>query len=188
MVGAKANNLATLRSKLPEWILVPRSVALPFGTFEAVLADPANADVARQLREIEGQLAAAAAAAKAAAAGSSNGHSSNGHSSNGNGSNGHSSSKEQPVVLLARARELVERHLQAPEGAQQVGRWGGWMGAHGRAVLLLQVVVVVVGMVWTGQRSRVRDSCLALHTSCGNSLHTARAAAHCALCCPTGCV
>jgi len=46
VVGAKAINLAELADRLPSWLAVPRMLALPFGTMEAVLALPANASVA----------------------------------------------------------------------------------------------------------------------------------------------
>lgn len=59
-VGAKSGNLAALRSALPQWIHVPSSVALPFGAFERVLGDSANADTAAALSRLEGELAAAA--------------------------------------------------------------------------------------------------------------------------------
>jgi alpha-glucan,water dikinase len=118
VVGAKACNLAKLRQKLPDWILVPRSIALPFGTFEAVLTDPTNAGVAAELQQIQRKLSgfakqggagsssgtngggAAAAAAAAVAAGSSGG--------------------ETPVALLARARALVNTELKPPQLMQQV--------------------------------------------------------------------
>jgi alpha-glucan,water dikinase len=48
-VGAKSNNLAALRGKLPEWINLPPSVAVPFATFEAVLDAPENAAVKSSL-------------------------------------------------------------------------------------------------------------------------------------------
>lgn len=115
VVGAKACNLAKLRSKLPGWILVPRSVALPFGTFEAVLADEANADVAAELQLIEEHLEVAAAAATAAnGTSSSNGY--GGSSSNGSGT----ADVASAVALLARARELVTTELKPPPGMQQV--------------------------------------------------------------------
>lgn len=41
-VGGKSLNLAGLRGRVPEWIRLPKSLALPFGTFERTLADPAN--------------------------------------------------------------------------------------------------------------------------------------------------
>jgi hypothetical protein len=118
VVGAKACNLGTLRERLPEWILVPRSVALPFGTFEAVLSDPVNAEVAEQLAGIDAQLAGIAgsksngdAAAVAAAAANS-------------GSNGAAAGVDggavSAVALLARAREVVEKQLKPPAGMQQV--------------------------------------------------------------------
>jgi hypothetical protein len=124
VVGAKACNLAKLRQKLPDWIVVPRSVALPFGTFEAVLTDPANAAVAAELQQIQQQLAAAA---KQAGSGSSSSIGSNGGAAAAvavavvaAGSNG--GGQSSPVALLARARELVDSQLKAPEGMQQVGR------------------------------------------------------------------
>jgi hypothetical protein len=125
VVGAKACNLAKLRERLPEWILVPRSVALPFGTFEAALADPVNADVAHQLAGIDSQLAGlagskadgsedAAAAATAAMNGASNGAAA-----------GVDGSAVSAVALLARARELVEKQLKPPAGMQQVRHVNG---------------------------------------------------------------
>jgi hypothetical protein len=116
VVGAKACNLAKLRERLPEWILVPRSVALPFGTFEAVLADPVNAAVAQQLAAIDSQLAGIAgsktkgdAAAAAAVNGGSNGAAA-----------GVAGGAVSAVALLARARELVEKQLKPPADMQQV--------------------------------------------------------------------
>lgn len=114
VVGAKACNLAKLRSRLPEWIMVPKSVALPLGTFEAVLADPANAEVAAEIAQIEQQLQLVAE--KGSALGG-NGASSNGSSSSSNGSGEVAAS---PTALLARARELVETKLLPPAGMQQV--------------------------------------------------------------------
>ena len=48
LVGAKARNTKILRDSLvnggiPDWIQLPRSIAIPFGTFEHVLAAPENA-------------------------------------------------------------------------------------------------------------------------------------------------
>ncbi|KAF6251712.1 glutathione synthetase ATP-binding domain-like protein [Scenedesmus sp. NREL 46B-D3] len=56
VVGAKANNLAKLRNTLPAWIQVPAGVALPFGTFEQVLAFGANSSAAARLRELQQEL------------------------------------------------------------------------------------------------------------------------------------
>jgi alpha-glucan,water dikinase len=50
IVGAKSKNLANLRGKLPEWIRLPPSVALPFGCFEAVLEDSENKEIAKELK------------------------------------------------------------------------------------------------------------------------------------------
>jgi len=41
-VGGKSNNLGRLRQRLPDWISLPASVALPFGVFEKVLRSEAN--------------------------------------------------------------------------------------------------------------------------------------------------
>ncbi|BBN15240.1 alpha-glucan, water dikinase [Marchantia polymorpha subsp. ruderalis] len=49
MVGAKSRNIAHLRGKLPSWIKLPTSVALPFGSFEKVLAESINQDVAKDI-------------------------------------------------------------------------------------------------------------------------------------------
>ncbi|KAF8071284.1 R1 [Scenedesmus sp. PABB004] len=57
VVGAKANNLAALRGVLPAWIQVPASVALPFGTFEAVLAHAPNAGAAQTLGALQAEMA-----------------------------------------------------------------------------------------------------------------------------------
>jgi alpha-glucan,water dikinase len=43
IVGGKSNNLGGLRGRLPEWVHLPASFALPWGTCEKVLRDPANA-------------------------------------------------------------------------------------------------------------------------------------------------
>ncbi|WPT16709.1 Alpha-glucan water dikinase [Picochlorum sp. SENEW3] len=51
VVGAKSKNLASLRGKLPEWISLPSSIALPFGSFEAAMSSPINADIASQLEK-----------------------------------------------------------------------------------------------------------------------------------------
>jgi alpha-glucan,water dikinase len=47
VVGGKSNNLNGLRGRLPEWIRLPASVALPFGAFEKALEDESNRDVRR---------------------------------------------------------------------------------------------------------------------------------------------
>ena len=61
-VGGKAANLAGLRGRLPEGVAIPPSVALPFRTFDRVLADPANAGAALELAAICKRLDAARSA------------------------------------------------------------------------------------------------------------------------------
>lgn len=56
LVGGKSLHLATLRAALPKGIAVPSSVALPFGTFERVLADNANAAAAAKVAEDQKKL------------------------------------------------------------------------------------------------------------------------------------
>jgi alpha-glucan,water dikinase len=60
LVGAKGWNLAQMRRNLPDWIKVPASMALPFRTFERVLADPSNQAAALQLAQFKREIAAAA--------------------------------------------------------------------------------------------------------------------------------
>eukprot|EP00271_Cylindrocystis_brebissonii_P010276 TRINITY_DN26421_c0_g1_i1.p1 TRINITY_DN26421_c0_g1~~TRINITY_DN26421_c0_g1_i1.p1 ORF type:complete len:1482 (-),score=381.52 TRINITY_DN26421_c0_g1_i1:676-5121(-) len=57
LVGAKSRNIAGLRGALPDWVKLPTSVALPFGTFEKVLADPLNTEVATEIAALEEELA-----------------------------------------------------------------------------------------------------------------------------------
>ncbi|KAI8469304.1 MAG: pyruvate phosphate dikinase, partial [Monoraphidium minutum] len=57
-VGCKARNLVALRRRVPDWVLVPRSVALPYGCLEAALADPVNAATAAKLRDVVAQVEA----------------------------------------------------------------------------------------------------------------------------------
>lgn len=100
--------------------MVPRSIALPFGTFEAVLTDPANAAVAAELQQIQQQLAAAAKQAGSSSIGSNGGAAAAvaAAAAAAGGSNG--GGQASPVALLARARELVDTQLKPPEGMQQV--------------------------------------------------------------------
>jgi alpha-glucan,water dikinase len=59
-VGGKANNLRRLQGRLPEWIGLPPSVAVPFGVFEKVLAEEANREVADRYLELIDRLDGAA--------------------------------------------------------------------------------------------------------------------------------
>ncbi|KAF5741084.1 alpha-glucan water dikinase chloroplastic [Tripterygium wilfordii] len=56
VVGAKSRNIAYLKGKVPSWIGVPTSVALPFGTFENVLSDNLNQGVAKKLHSLKEKL------------------------------------------------------------------------------------------------------------------------------------
>lgn len=67
VVGGKANNLARLRGTLPEWIQVPASVAVPFGTFERVLEAEANKAVAAKLSSLLSELQSLSSAEAVAA-------------------------------------------------------------------------------------------------------------------------
>ncbi|KDO82317.1 hypothetical protein CISIN_1g0019001mg, partial [Citrus sinensis] len=51
LVGAKSRNIAYLKGKVPSWIGIPTSVALPFGVFEKVLSDNIN-----QVQELKTEM------------------------------------------------------------------------------------------------------------------------------------
>ncbi|XP_077218318.1 phosphoglucan, water dikinase isoform X2 [Tasmannia lanceolata] len=48
-VGAKSRNIQFLRGRVPSWIKVPTSVALPFGVFETILLAYINKDLANKI-------------------------------------------------------------------------------------------------------------------------------------------
>jgi len=50
--GGKSNNLRRMRGKLPDWIHLPASAALPFGVFEKVLAWSSNKELAERHSEL----------------------------------------------------------------------------------------------------------------------------------------
>ncbi|KAI3816782.1 hypothetical protein L1987_16486 [Smallanthus sonchifolius] len=58
MVGAKSRNIAYLKGKVPSWVGIPTSVALPFGTFEKVLSNELNQGVSEKLQILKEKLAA----------------------------------------------------------------------------------------------------------------------------------
>ncbi|ERN14344.1 hypothetical protein AMTR_s00033p00208970, partial [Amborella trichopoda] len=58
LVGAKSVNIQYLGRKLPSWVKVPISVALPYGVFEAVLREVVNKDVANQVVSLSRIVAA----------------------------------------------------------------------------------------------------------------------------------
>ncbi|KAJ6321390.1 hypothetical protein OIU77_011468 [Salix suchowensis] len=57
MVGAKSRNISYLKGKVPSWIEIPTSVALPFGVFEKVLNEDLNQEVANKLQLLKKNLA-----------------------------------------------------------------------------------------------------------------------------------
>ncbi|MBI5388215.1 MAG: hypothetical protein HZA90_26420 [Verrucomicrobia bacterium] len=59
LVGGKSWHLKEVSGKLPDWLHVPRSVALPFGVFDAVFTDKANAAVAARCRQLVEQISEA---------------------------------------------------------------------------------------------------------------------------------
>ncbi|XP_059633696.1 alpha-glucan water dikinase, chloroplastic isoform X2 [Cornus florida] len=56
MVGAKSRNIAYLKGKVPSWVGIPTSVALPFGVFEKVLSYDSNQGVAKKLQLLKTKL------------------------------------------------------------------------------------------------------------------------------------
>ncbi|XVF02510.1 hypothetical protein REPUB_Repub04eG0181600 [Reevesia pubescens] len=56
MVGAKSRNISYLEGKVPSWVGIPTSVALPFGVFEKVLADKVNKEVDEKLKILKKKL------------------------------------------------------------------------------------------------------------------------------------
>ncbi|XP_062110381.1 alpha-glucan water dikinase, chloroplastic isoform X2 [Humulus lupulus] len=56
MVGAKSRNISYLKGKVPSWVGIPTSVALPFGCFEKVLSADSNKEVARKLETLKKKL------------------------------------------------------------------------------------------------------------------------------------
>ncbi|KAH9293885.1 hypothetical protein KI387_040909, partial [Taxus chinensis] len=56
-VGSKSCNIAYIRGRLPSWVNVPMSVALPFGVFEEVLSEKMNKDVADKITALKNLVA-----------------------------------------------------------------------------------------------------------------------------------
>ncbi|KAF8378257.1 hypothetical protein HHK36_029596 [Tetracentron sinense] len=56
MVGAKSRNISYLKGKVPSWVGIPTSVALPFGVFEKVLPEDSNQAVADKLSTLKKKL------------------------------------------------------------------------------------------------------------------------------------
>ena len=53
IVGAKANNLLSLRGRLSDWIRFPLSIALPFGVLERTLAERDNQALEQELAQLQ---------------------------------------------------------------------------------------------------------------------------------------
>ncbi|KAK0576162.1 hypothetical protein LWI29_013035 [Acer saccharum] len=49
MVGAKSCHIKFLRGRVPSWIKIPMSVAIPFGAFETVISEAVNKDIANKI-------------------------------------------------------------------------------------------------------------------------------------------
>jgi len=58
IAGGKSNNIRRMLGKLPDWVIVPPSVALPFGIFERVLGEHENEPVASRCDELIAKLEA----------------------------------------------------------------------------------------------------------------------------------
>ncbi|XP_006841018.2 alpha-glucan water dikinase, chloroplastic isoform X1 [Amborella trichopoda] len=56
MVGAKSRNISYLKGKVPSWVGLPTSVALPFGVFEKVLSEDSNKNVAEKIEVLKKRL------------------------------------------------------------------------------------------------------------------------------------
>ncbi|XP_063943911.1 alpha-glucan water dikinase, chloroplastic isoform X3 [Daucus carota subsp. sativus] len=56
LVGAKSRNIGYLKGKVPSWVGIPTSVALPFGVFEKVLSDDLNKGVAEKVHILQNKL------------------------------------------------------------------------------------------------------------------------------------
>lgn len=56
MVGAKSRNISYLKGKVPSWVGIPTSVAIPFGVFEHVLSDKSNQAVAEKIDILKKKL------------------------------------------------------------------------------------------------------------------------------------
>ncbi|XP_011655614.1 alpha-glucan water dikinase, chloroplastic isoform X2 [Cucumis sativus] len=56
LVGAKSRNISYLKGKVPSWVGIPTSVALPFGVFEEVLSDESNKAVAEKVHDLKIKL------------------------------------------------------------------------------------------------------------------------------------
>ena len=56
LVGGKSMNIKLLREKLPDWIKIPQSGAIPFGVFEMILDSDINNKIANQYNNLTESL------------------------------------------------------------------------------------------------------------------------------------
>ncbi|XP_031501423.1 alpha-glucan water dikinase, chloroplastic [Nymphaea colorata] len=56
LVGAKSRNIGFLKDKVPSWVGIPTSVALPFGVFEKVISYDANKEIADKVSSLKKKL------------------------------------------------------------------------------------------------------------------------------------
>lgn len=56
VVGGKSNQLLSLKGKLPSWIHLPGSVAVPFGVCEKILGDKRNEQAGKQYEKLADQV------------------------------------------------------------------------------------------------------------------------------------
>ncbi|XP_026405080.1 alpha-glucan water dikinase, chloroplastic-like [Papaver somniferum] len=56
MVGAKSRNISYIKGRVPSWVGIPTSIALPFGVFEEVLSEGSNEEVAEKLQSLKKRL------------------------------------------------------------------------------------------------------------------------------------
>lgn len=111
-VGGKSWHLKELAGKLPDSLHTPKSVALPFGVFDAVLADKANAELAKRYRELVASLERGLQSASP----SKRQESTNTGVAHGSGSGLKSAPQSTEETLAAVRADLLE--LQIPKSLQ----------------------------------------------------------------------
>jgi alpha-glucan, water dikinase len=55
-VGSKSNNLKKMRGRLPDWLSIPASAALPFGVFEKIISAKTNREIASRYKELTAKI------------------------------------------------------------------------------------------------------------------------------------
>mmetsp|Transcript_19942 Transcript_19942/g.51852 ORF Transcript_19942/g.51852 Transcript_19942/m.51852 type:complete len:1521 (-) Transcript_19942:995-5557(-) len=105
VVGAKSKNIAGLRGKMPDWISLPASVTLPFGSYEQALEAKENADIKAQIQSRVARI-------NARQPNSNNGGAPAGEQQEQGG--------DEASTLLAECRELAMQVHVPPEVKQQL--------------------------------------------------------------------